>query len=260
MTRTIFSRFGIAHISASSLGKWTGDRGAWVAHYIFGLKGEAGPAAWRGSAVEEGLTAHVTEAAVDPLSHALMTFERDALGDMDDMVEKERALIAPMLSQSIIAWTDAALSRPITQQIRIETWLDGIDVPLIGFADFVMPGYCIDLKTTKALPSIPRYDHILQASAYAHARREEKAVLLYVTGKKRIFHELSAKDIQLGVADLTRRARGLQTTLKAAWSQAQGHPGKARLRLAEMCPPNIDSFYWDPDDLAEARAKIAAWT
>lgn len=259
MRGSIFEAFDIAHLSASSINKWTGDRGAWVAHYIFGLKGEVGPAAWRGCAVEDGLTAHVTRSHVDPMIYALMTFERDAQGDLDDAVEKERSLIVPMLEQAIDAWAEAELGRPSTQQIRVETWLDGVDAPLIGFADYCMNGYCIDLKTTKALPSKPRYDHVLQAAGYAHARKEQKAALLYVTAKKHVIHELDCDHIAEAIGDLARRARGLQTTLRAAWAAGGGDPERARLRLAEMCPPNIDTFYWSDSDFNVARSQIEAW-
>ena len=259
MPDKMFKAFEIDHLSASSINKWTGDRGAWVAHYVFGLKGEVGPAAWRGGAVEDGLTAYVTRSNVDPLTYSMMTFERDAKGDLDEAVEKERQLIAPMLEQAIVAWEEAGLGRPSTQQIRVETWLDGIDVPLIGFADYSMDGYCIDLKTTKALPSSPRHDHTLQAAGYAHARHESRAALLYVTGKKRAIYELDRTQIDEALADLTRRARGLQNTLTAAWRSAGGDSNKARLKLAEMCPPNLDTFYWTDSEFLAARAQIEAW-
>ena len=108
MPDKMFKAFEIDHLSASSINKWTGDRGAWVALYVFGLKGEVGPAAWRGGAVEDGLTAYVTRSNVDPLTYSMMTFERDAKGDLDEAVEKERQLIAPM---RLKPWTRRAPQR-----------------------------------------------------------------------------------------------------------------------------------------------------
>ena len=81
---TLFEEFGVRHLSASALNKWTACRGAWVAHYLYGLKGSIGPAAWRGNAVEDGLTAYVTKADIAPLEFAMRTFEREALGDLDE--------------------------------------------------------------------------------------------------------------------------------------------------------------------------------
>lgn len=259
MTDNVFELFNLDHLSASSINKWTGDRGAWVAHYIFGVKTEVGPAAWRGRAVENGLTAYVSPSKADPLAHAMMTFERDAKGDLDDLVERERKIIAPMFEQAVIAWETAGLGQPTTQQIRIETWLEGVQIPLIGFADYSMDGYCLDLKTTKALPSSPRHDHTLQVAGYAHARREQRAALLYVTAKKHAIYELDSLQIAEALKDLARRARGLQNTLNAAWKSGGGNLSRARLRLAEMCPPNLDTFYWTDTEFAEARSRIEAW-
>ncbi|WP_300379558.1 PD-(D/E)XK nuclease family protein [Henriciella sp.] len=259
MSQEIFNTFNVKYLSASSINKWTGDRGAWVAHYVYGIRGEVGPAAWRGGAVEDGLTAYVTGANVDPLQHAMMTFERDAQGDLDDEVDKERGLIEPMLQQAIGAWNEAKLGRPITQQIRIETWLDGVAVPLIGYADYIMDGYCLDLKTTKALPSKPKHDHVLQTAGYARARQEGKASLLYVTGKKSAIYDIEAEQVEEAISDLTRRARGLQNTLTAAWIGAGGDPDKAKDKIAEMCPPNIDHFFWSDADFINAQSQIQAW-
>lgn len=259
MPDNVFEFFKLGHLSPSSINKWTGDRGAWVAHYIFGIKASVGPAAWRGSAVESGLTAHLSPARADPFAQAMMTFERDAQGDLEDGVERERKLIAPMLEQATLAWKTLGLSSPITQQVRIETWLEGIHVPLIGFVDYSMEGYCLDLKTTKALPSSPRHDHVLQAAGYAHARRESKAAVLYVTPKKHALYELDSAQIAHAVTDLRRRARGLQNTLSAAHESANGSLARARLQLAEMCPPNLDTFYWSEADFTAARSQIEAW-
>jgi len=259
MSQDVFDAFFLKHLSASSINKWTGDRGAWVAHYVYGVQGEVGPAAWRGRAVEDGLTAHVSGANVDPLEHALESFEFDAQGDLEKDVEKERQLIAPMLEQAITAWTENGLNRPVTQQIRVETWLNQVAVPLVGYVDYVMDGHCLDLKTTKALPSTPRHDHVLQAAGYAHARREKTASILYVTGKKRALYEIDSRQIRAAIEDLTRRAQGLQNTLAAAWISAGGDSVNARRRLAEMCPPNLDSFYWSPKAFLDAQSQIAAW-
>ena len=253
---TLFEDFGIRHLSASSLNKWSGCRGAWVAHYLYGLKGSIGPAAWRGGAVEDGLTAYVTKADIDPLEFAMRTFERDAQGDLDDAVDAERQLIKPMLEQAIAAWEEAGLDAPKSKQIKTECWFDGVHVPMIGYADYIMDGYTLDLKTTKRLPSKPSFNHVLQVAGYAHARNEARADLLYVTGKKRIIHTVGPEEIEEAVADLHRRAIGLQETLKSAWLSAGGDIAKAKEQIARMCPPNADTFYWDDDSLAEALGTV----
>ena len=253
---TLFEEFGVRHLSASALNKWTACRGAWVAHYLYGLKGAIGPAAWRGNAVEDGLTAYVTKADIDPLEFAMRTFEREALGDLDEGVDAERQLIKPMLEQSISAWDEANLGEPVSKQIKTECWFDGVQVPMIGYADYIMDGYTLDLKTTKRLPSKPSFNHVLQVAGYAHARKERRADLLYVTGKKHIIHSVGPDEIDEAIADLQRRAVGLQETLKSAWLSAGGDIAKAKEQIARMCPPNADTFYWDDESLAEALGTV----
>ena len=110
----------------------------------------------------------------------MMAFENEAQGDAADNIDKQRELIAEFVRQAIAGWKEAGLDKPVTQQVRTELWFDGLDVPIIGYADFVMDGFTVDLKTTERLPSKPSYNHTLQAAGYAAARGESSACLLYV--------------------------------------------------------------------------------
>ena len=256
-----FEFFGIKHLSASSLNKWIGCQGAWVSHYVFGVKGEVGPAAWRGTAVEAGLEAAITThgGQVIPNVAAMDVFELEAGGEITDAIDKERANIEPMLAQAIDSWNRFGLPAPITQQAKTELWIDGLDVPIIGYADFVMDGYCIDLKTTLRLPSSPRFNHVLQAAGYAQARGESMGKLFYVTPKKAALYAIHQEDIDNAMADVRRRALGLQRSLKLAMQEAVSNQEAAKSILAEMCPPDLDSFYWKPEEFAAAQAQIPAW-
>lgn len=258
---SVFETFGVKHLSASALNKWQGCRGAWVAHYLFDIKGQVGPAAWRGTAVEAGLTAALVGTGnVDPLQQAMMAFENEAQGDADDAVDKQRELIPPFVEQAIAGWKEAGLDKPVTQQVRTELWFDGLDVPIIGYADFVMEGYTVDLKTTERLPSKPSYNHTLQAAGYASARGEDSACLFYVTPKKSALYRLTAEDIASANRDMRRTAIGLQASLRAALYACDGDLSRAKATMAKMSPPNPDSFYWDDGSLAEALAIVQAWT
>ena len=157
---SILEEFGIRHLSASSINKWMGDRGSWVAQYIYGLRGEMGPPVWRGSAVEAGLTAHVTKANTDPLEFARRTYandvfkkvhgpdfapenwqeEMESLCEADEAISKHYGLLEPMLDQAKIAWETEGLGQPVATQIKTTLWIDGVSVPVIGYADFVMDG------------------------------------------------------------------------------------------------------------------------
>ncbi|MEL6569375.1 MAG: hypothetical protein AAFQ22_13225 [Pseudomonadota bacterium] len=275
----ILEEYGIRHLSASSINKWMGDRGSWVAQYIYGIKGQMGPAVFRGSAVENGLTAYVTEANEDPLTFARRSYANDIfrqvhgedfqcsswqaeiedICEADDVVAKHYGLIEAMLDQAKTAWDGEELGKPVATQIKTTLWIDGISVPVIGYADFVMDGYCLDLKTTERLPSKPSHMHAIQATGYARARDEQYASLLYITGKKSAHYQLGLDEIRETHADMRQRALGLQSTLRAAYADARGDIAKAREIIAEMCPPDVDSFYWNDRELNEARERITAW-
>lgn len=257
---SVFEAFGVKHLSASALNKWQGCRGAWVAHYLFNIKGQVGPAAWRGTAVEAGLTAAlVGTGGVDPVQQALMAFENEAQGDADDAVDKQRELIPAFVEQAISGWKEAGLDKPVTQQVRTELWFDGLDAPIIGYADFIMDGFTVDLKTTERLPSKPSYGHTLQAAGYAKARNEDTACLLYVTPKKSALYRLSKEEVDAANRDMRRTAIGLQASLKAALFACEGNISLAKATMAKMSPPNPDSFYWDDASLAEALSVVETW-
>src|SRR5690349_19880222 len=127
-----FERHGIDHLSASSLALYRAEPSLWVAKYLWKVRDEAGPAAWRGSAVEAGLDAALYGASYDDaLDVAWQAFEAKALGDMASDVMKQREVIQPCLSQAIIAIP--SFGTPLARQVKIEHYLDGIEVPLIGF-------------------------------------------------------------------------------------------------------------------------------
>lgn len=178
-----FERFNIRHLSASSLNKWRAQPGLWAINYLLKVYDEGSAAMWRGNAVEGGVEAWLRKRDRDlALETAMSTFEANAQGDLDDDVEKERVLIPGMLGQAISALEHAP---PLLMtQAKIEHWLDGVPVPLIGYVDFVLDGHWLfDLKTTKALPSTPKPEHARQVALY-RAARNECGGLLYVSAKR----------------------------------------------------------------------------
>ena len=52
-----FGRFGISHLSASSLNLWRASPGIFALRYLAKIKDSGNAAMWRGSAVENGLAA-----------------------------------------------------------------------------------------------------------------------------------------------------------------------------------------------------------
>lgn len=239
-----FERHGIKRLSPSSLNLWRGEPAFWTLKYLHGLQDEAGPAAKRGTAVEAGLDlwlmgkrdiAACRQAALD-------NFLLNTGGQADDDHEEERAAIGPMLEQATAAMDNA---KPlVARQVAIETWLDGIEIPVIGYCDYVLEdGAIVDLKTTQRLPSSPKPEHLRQVAVYAQARQAPVS-LLYVTPRKFARYHVDAEACQAAITDMTRIARSMRSVLAAARTPAD---------VAAFCAPDFSSFYWSESSIAKAQ-------
>jgi hypothetical protein len=84
-----FAKFGIDHLSASSMNTYAACGAMWCLRYLPGLeyKDQVGPGAWRGSAVEAGLDWWIYNRKDDTVREDAITkaharFEQDAQGEM----------------------------------------------------------------------------------------------------------------------------------------------------------------------------------
>lgn len=204
-----FERHGITHLSASSLNLWKGAPGLWCLRYIARIKDEGSPAMWRGSAVENGLAALLRgQTLPTAINIALQSFDLNSANYQEE-VSEERDLIEPMLEQCI-RWQ--APSQLNATQMRVEYYFDPIPIPVIGYVDFGFEGIDIDLKTTKALPSVPRFDHVRQVSIY-RAARGRAGGLVYVTPKKFAYYEVTDEMMDEALNDLAADALALNNYL-----------------------------------------------
>jgi PD-(D/E)XK nuclease superfamily len=204
---TPFERHGIDHLSASSLNLWMANPREWAVRYLAKEGEEADPALWRGSAVEAGLACWLRDGSIEQAQAAAWeNFEFNALGELSDEVDAERALTGLMLGQAC-AWTAPGVLA--ASQLRIEHWFDRVPVPLVGYLDFAFTADIdIDLKTTRACPSRPRGNHIRQVALY-RAARGRRGGLLYVTDKKLAYFEVDDVDAQAALDDLQAAALSL---------------------------------------------------
>lgn len=137
---------------------------------------------WRGTAVENGLAALLRGVPLaGAVAAAHQSFDLNSRLNTDQTeLEGEQGLIAPMLEQCSKWKPPSTLN---ATQLKIEYYFDPVPIPIIGYLDLAFEGIDIDLKTTKACPSIPRPDHIRQVAIYRAARKKAGGVL-YVTNKK----------------------------------------------------------------------------
>ena len=230
-----FARHGIRHLSASSLNLYVSQPALWCGKYLLKWRDDVGPGAWRGNAVETGcdLAAYNRTAPMEAiLAKAIERFEIDAQGDASDEVQKERDAIRLMLEQAVPFF--AARPIPIGRQVKVEAWIDGVPVPVIGYLDYLYEDGLVDLKTTHRLPSEPTRSHVAQTAIYWKARKV-RPTLFYATTQKKAPFELSDEQLAEGWSDMERAAKALMSMLRRAQS------GRDAL---EMFAPDFSSFYW----------------
>ena len=229
----------LKHLSPSSLNLFRAQPALWVGKYLMGWKDAAGPAAWRGQAVEAGLDS-VLYGREDSAQRAMGRFELDASGESTEAIDKQRALIAPMLAQATEACKTAGI--PTGRQFKIEHHMDGVPWPIIGFIDYLYPDFSFDLKTTERAPSSARSDHILGQSVYAAATKRP-AKLLYVTPKKAVWFEVDPEQQRVGLEEVGRLGRAVAALLALSDDPVE---------LLRALPCDFSDFHWNDELKAEA--------
>lgn len=240
---TPFERFNVKHLSPSSLNMYAVNPCLWVGKYLFGWKDEMGPAAFRGTAIEAGLDHWLYQR--DPAAASIVALNQFAHltdGQASDEHEAERANIAPMLAQAIETLKDSPV--PVARQIKVEHWVDGVEVPIIGYIDYLFEDHGIDLKTTKACPSSIKADHGRQVALYAKGK-QRPFKLLYVTTKKSALYPLSSEEADAHLRDLERQARAVRHLLNKSETPRDA---------ANFFAPDFSDFRWSDQTQEAANA------
>jgi hypothetical protein len=243
-----FEKWGLAHLSPTSINLFIEDRAWWLAKYGLKVKDEVGPKAWCGSAVEAGLNFWLHErdqidSQIEALTRAYARFEQDAQGEVSEQIEAVLDEIGPMLNQAIAHATH--WPRPDAMQVKVEFLLPGIEVPVIGYIDYLWEDFLVDLKTTRRMPSTISEAHGRQVSLYAFAKNRPGR-LFYVTTKKAQVIELLHEDVERHMRYLTRCAHSIRAFLCVAGTPEGG---------VEHCVPNFDHNYLWKSEAAKQAAQ-----
>lgn len=243
-----FARHNIRHLSPSSLTLWRQEPCLWALRYLRGVKDDAGPNAWLGSAVESGLSSWLYKRDMaGALYAAKQEWANKTQGEVSEDITAAEARIPSMLAMAIQGIGDRPT--PTSAQAKVECWLPGIDVPVIGYSDFEWSETIVDLKTTKSLPSSPREDHVAQVAIYWEGRQRKKsASLLYVTDKKSATYTVGENVLTAALDGMAETARTLARFLDRI---RDGRDAVA------MLPAATDGYRWSDNlraRLAEERA------
>jgi len=236
-----FKQHNINHSSISNLNKWIGSPSAWVAHYLYGRKGQPSPAMWRGIFTEQAVADILSGIdRSEALEKALADFD-DKIDFDDGRAEKERAAIEPMTDLAVDElkqygkpeFNEDGDQHKVSMKAKGEGW----DVEFIGFLDFKFPdhGLIVDLKTTFRMPSIMPIGHQRQRAFYQKSNGNYEVKFLYTTPKKcEMKEDGDVNELMADIkAHLTRQEKFLRLGDKDL--------------LASIVPVEPDSFYWNGD-------------
>lgn len=182
-----FSKHGIEHLSASRINKWI-TQPALCLLEIAGINDRAGPAAWRGTAVDKAITkaAFDRDTPIDQLvGFACEVFDHEHSQSDDppnqEKLEKERKSVSAYMETGV-AWI-RGMEQPIDAQGKVSVEIDQIPIPFIGYYDLLMKDQVRDIKTTASAPTALSQAHGRQLAVYAKGTKKEPWVD-YVTKKE----------------------------------------------------------------------------
>ncbi len=242
---------GIRALSPSSLAVWREAGAYWAVRYAFGWKDNTGASQARGTAVEAALVHYLHEKSDVTTLQAIAqaNFDQNLAGEIGDWVDEERGLINSMINVMIENLKDVNLPRPIGSQIRVETYLDGIEIPFMGYVDIVFdrPLPLWELKTTKRMPSEPRISHLRQVSLYRYARDMQDGKIIYITDKRYKEFSVDNETVKAQINGMREDAKSLIAFLSMI---------KSKQDMLKVLPVNESSFYWSKASLEFRRKCI----
>lgn len=244
-----FKKFGIEHLSPSSLNEWASAPAMFILRRIVKAEvGVVGAAAHRGTAVEQAIVAGLQDpsASLTALQDlALKNFDNLTVGLSGDKVEKERAAIAGFVEQGLKALKPYGV--PVSVQGQVYYDVEGLDVPLMGYYDILFPnGILVDLKTTHSIPSSITNSHARQVALYTGVLGADiKPHLCYVSSKKSAM--LALENAPEHLKSLSRIALSCQKFLSVSEDPQE---------LASMLAPDPDSFYYSDDIARQSAYKV----
>ncbi|PSA69589.1 hypothetical protein, partial [Corynebacterium diphtheriae] len=122
--------------------------------------------------VSAGLYAHALDHDAC-VAVAMPVYDRLAALSGDPQRDAERAVFRGRSRLGLALREHGVPQRPNQgDQHKVEIRLEGVDVPVIGYLDWLYPTEVLDLKTTLRVPSAMSETHLRQASIYKTAHMD----------------------------------------------------------------------------------------
>ncbi len=245
-----FERHGIDHLSASSINLFVAEPAMWAMQKLMGRKSSVGAAAHRGTSIEVGVEMGLFEPdapieACQELAQARFNQLTVLCGDPNR--DKEFAAIAPSVAIALKELRQYGVPSAAdgARQHRIETPIEGVGVPFVGWLDFWFQDHAIivDLKTQLRLSSKISDPHARHGAIYQAAHGNAEIRFAYVTPQKIGVYRLDDPRTHLNA--VAHIAQSIERFLGLCDDPEE---------LTRSLSPNFDSFYWnDPTTRALGR-------
>lgn len=221
--------------SPSSLNLFCASPSMFVLEKVLGRRQPVGAPAYRGTAVEDGVTAGLMDPAKSLEECSAVAFKKyDQITALsgDKRREEYRDTIPAMVKSSLEELRPYGI--PTHTQGFIEWRPEGLKYPIVGYYDFHWDNHniTVDLKTTEKLPSQIKIPHARQVALYVTSNNADARVT-YCTPKKRATYQVDNID--------AHRQALHQIALRC----------EAFLALSEdpefftsITAPDFESFYW----------------
>jgi len=243
-----FEAHGIEHLSPSSCNTFIASPAMFVLQKCLKRSMPVGAAAFRGTAVEHGVSLGLNGTSeADAIKAAQDNFSALSALSSDPRRDKEADSIADMVKVALAELR--GYGPPTSSQGHVSYEVEGLAVPLIGYYDFEWEnhGVLTDLKTSHALPSAIKINHARQVALYRACRGDNlSARVTYVTSKKSATYAL--ENPREHIATLGKIALAVQKFLSVSSDP---------MELASMVVPDVDSFYFN--DPASRQAAFDIW-
>ena len=250
-----FEKFDIPKVSPSQIGNYTSRRSRWVIEKIFKKIVTVGASAHRGTIIEHGIEHFFSmdklktgDKITESVDVGVKKFDEKCRGMMK--YEEERNFIEPCIRKGIDEFRKFSLL-----QFQAELHLDLNGYNVYGYSDFVFQDdvvsdrFVVDLKTTKKTPYKINNQHCRQVSIYAKSL-ECKGKLMYLIPKKSGIVDVQWVDVDDQEKYLTQVKDILKSMDLLLWNCDD------KYQVANMCPPDVDDWIWNDEQLVEHRKKI----
>jgi hypothetical protein len=249
-----FEKHNIDHLSPSAINSWINAPSLFVLERLLGFKGQMGASAHRGTATEVGVSVGLFDHGAtlsQCVDAALPVYDKLTALSGDPKRDAERAVIPGMVKQGLALREHGVPMTPnepgrfgTAPQHKVSIMLEGVDVPVIGYLDWMYPEEILDLKSTLRVPSAMSETHLRQASVYKTAHINKRVRFFYVSDKRAEKHTLTREQYDVAMRELTFSAQRLGRFLALSDDARE---------LANLVPHSSESLYFnDPATKAKA--------